>query len=47
VPVHEREVLTRLTNNIVQLHFNDLTSVAINRDDEKGIFLVTKRGKLL
>jgi hypothetical protein len=25
------EIVTRLTNNIIQLHFSDLTSLAINR----------------
>lgn len=26
------EILTRLNNSIIQLHFNDLTSLSINQD---------------
>lgn len=46
VVVGEREIATRLSNNIIQLHFGDLTSLAINRDDEKGIYIVSRRGLL-
>ncbi len=47
IAINDLEIVTRLSNNIVQLHFSDLTSLAINREDEKGIFFITKRGKFL
>lgn len=36
--------MTRTNNNIIQLHFCDLTSLAINREDERGIYFINKRG---
>ena len=47
IAINDLEIVTRMTNNIIQLHFKDLTSLAINREDERGIYLVTKRGKIL
>lgn len=29
--INDFEIVTRLNNNIIQLHFNDLTSVVLNR----------------
>ena len=34
-----------MSNNIIQLHFSDLTSLSINRDDERGIYFVDRRGR--
>lgn len=42
--INDFEIVTRLNNNIIQLHFNDLTSVVLNRQDEKGIYMVTRKG---
>lgn len=47
IAINDLEIVTRMTNNIIQLHFKDLTSLAINREDERGIYLVTRRGKIL
>ena len=34
-----------MSNNIIQLHFSDLTSLAINRDDERGIYFIDRKGR--
>lgn len=39
------EILTRLNNSIIQLHFNDLTSLMINHDENAGIFQIDAKGK--
>lgn len=31
IAINDLEIVTRLSNNIIQLHFSDLTSLAINR----------------
>ena len=46
IALNDLQIVTRLSNNIIQLHFSDLTSLALNRDEQKGIYLVTKRGEL-
>lgn len=44
IAINDLEIVTRTSNNIIQLHFSDLTSLAINRDDEKGIYFTNKKG---
>lgn len=44
--VQDREVLTRLSNNIIQLNFRDNTSVMINYQESQGIYYVDSRGKI-
>jgi len=43
--INDFEIATRLNNHIIQLHFSDLTSLVLNREDEKGIFMITKKGE--
>lgn len=31
IAINDLEIVTRLSNNIIQLHFSDLTSLSINR----------------
>lgn len=45
IAINDLEIVTRLSNNIIQLHFSDLSSLAINREDERGIYLVDSRGR--
>lgn len=33
IAINDQEIVTRTSNNIIQLHFSDLTSLSINRDD--------------
>lgn len=33
IAINDLEIVTRMSNNIIQLHFSDLTSLAINRED--------------
>jgi hypothetical protein len=40
----ENEILTRLSNAVIQLHFPDFTSLIINRNDEKGIYYINQKG---
>lgn len=47
IGVGEWEIMTRLSNNIIQLHFRDLTSLSLNRQDDKGIYLMNKKGQLV
>ena len=40
----DKEILTRLSNAVIQLHFADFSSLIINRNDEKGIYYINERG---
>lgn len=40
------EILTRLNNGVIQVHFNDLTSLFLNREDDKGLFYINKKGRV-
>lgn len=40
------EILTRLSNSVIQLHFNDLSSVSINKEDNEGIYFMGSNGKI-
>ena len=44
--LNETEILTRLTNQAIQLHFSDFTSLIINRNDDKGIYYINKKGNI-
>lgn len=39
------EVLTRLSNSAIQLHFKDLSNVSINKDDDQGIYFMNSNGR--
>lgn len=44
IAINDLQIVTRMSNNIIQLHFSDLTSLAISREDEKGIYYINKKG---
>ena len=45
VKLGKGEILTRLSNSAIQIHFTDLSSLAINRDDNRGIYFISEKGK--
>jgi hypothetical protein len=45
IAINDLEIVTRMSNNVIQLHFSDLSSLAINREDEKGIYYIDRKGK--
>lgn len=44
--LHKGEILTRLSNSVIQLHFNDLSNISINREDSSGIYYTNEKGKI-
>ena len=40
------EILTRMSNSVIQLHFNDLTNLIINQEEAGGIHYLDAKGKL-
>ena len=40
------EILTRLSNAIIQLHFKDLSNISLNKEEENGIYLMNPNGKM-
>lgn len=45
VKLGKGEILTRLSNSVIQLHFLDLSTLLINREDNRGIFYMNEKGK--
>ena len=46
IALNDLEVVTRLSNNFIQLHFSDLTSLGLSRDENRGIYLTTRKGEI-
>jgi hypothetical protein len=46
VKLAKGEIMTRLNNSVIQLHFNDLTSLSVNKEAAVSMFYMNKQGKM-